>query len=289
MKEFSSCKAAIEACISQKYFAIAHLYFEEKTMNVHIHDCYEIYYSISGGKQFLIDNKAYMIEPGDVFFINQYESHYLTQIEQAEHERIVISVHPEFLRSISTPTTELDYCFTHREPGFIHRISLDKNAQQRFLYYIHKITSLSGYAEDVLERLAFTELMVFFNKEFQTTQKAENQAEGISYQYDQQVNDILEYINQNISTPLTIQQLADHFYLSKSFICRIFKQSTGTTVNKYLTARRISIAKALLSEGSSVNEVSEQCGFLDYSTFLKAFTKTVGVSPKKYAMYNSRL
>jgi AraC-like DNA-binding protein len=289
MKEFGSCKAAIETCISQKYFAIAHLYFEEKTMNVHIHDCYEIYYSISGGKQFLIDNKAYIIEPGDVFFINQYESHYLTQIEQAEHERIVISVHPEFLRSISTPVTELDLCFTHREPGFIHRISLDKNQQQRFLYYIHKITSLSGYAEDVLERLAFTELMVFFNKEFQATQKAEERTEGISYQYDQQVNDILEYINQNISVPITIQQLADHFYLSKSFICRIFKQSTGTTVNKYLTARRISIAKSLLSEGISVNEVSERCGFLDYSTFLKAFSKTVGVSPKKYAMYNSRL
>jgi len=289
MKEFGSCKAATESCISQKYFAISHLYFEEKTMNVHIHDCYEIYYSISGGKQFLIDNKAYKIEPGDVFFINQYESHYLTQIEQAEHERIVISVHPEFIKEISTPSTELDYCFTHREPGFSHRVSLDKSQQQRFLYYIHKITSLSGYAVDVLERIAFTELMVFFNKEFYASKKLEEKAENFSYQYDQQVNDILEYINQNISAPITIQQLAEHFFLSKSFICRIFKQSTGTTVNKYLTARRISIAKSLLSEGVSVNEVSEQCGFLDYSTFLKSFTKTVGVSPKRYAMYNNRL
>jgi AraC-like DNA-binding protein len=281
MKEVNSCKAAIDACISNKYFAIAHLFFEEKTMNIHIHDCYEIYYSISGGKQFLIDNKAYKIEPGDLFFINQYESHYLTQIDQDEHERIVISLHPDFLRSLSTPATELDYCFTHREPGFSHRISLNKNQQQRFMYYIHKITSLSGYAEDVLERIAITELMVFFNKEFLTRQQKAETAENFNYQYDQQVKDILEYIS--------IQLLADHFFLSKSFICRIFKQSTGTTVNKYLTARRISIAKALLSEGASVNEVYEQCGFLDYSTFLKAFTKTVGLSPKKYSMYNNRI
>jgi AraC-like DNA-binding protein len=289
MKEVNSCKAAIDACISNKYFAIAHLFFEEKTMNIHIHDCYEIYYSISGGKQFLIDNKAYKIEPGDLFFINQYESHYLTQIDQDEHERIVISLHPDFLRSLSTPATELDYCFTHREPGFSHRISLNKNQQQRFMYYIHKITSLSGYAEDVLERIAITELMVFFNKEFLTRQQKAETAENFNYQYDQQVKDILEYINQNISEPVSIQLLADHFFLSKSFICRIFKQSTGTTVNKYLTARRISIAKALLSEGASVNEVYEQCGFLDYSTFLKAFTKTVGLSPKKYSMYNNRI
>lgn len=289
MKELGSCKAAIEACLSEKYFAVAHLYFEEKTMNIHIHDCYEIYYSISGGKQFLIDNKSYRIEPGDLFIINQYESHYLTQIDQAEHERIIISIHPEFLRSISTSNTGLDHCFIRREPGFSHRISLDKSKQQRFLYYIHKMTSLSGYAEDILERLAFTELMVFINKENIAAQKAEEKYESHAYQYGQQANAILDYINQNINTTITIQQLADHFYLSKSFICRIFKQSTGTTVNKYLTARRISIAKSLLSDGLSVNEVSEQCGFLDYSTFLKAFSKTVGVSPKKYAIYNNRI
>lgn len=289
MKEVNSCKAAIEACISNKYFALAHLFFEEKTMNVHIHDCYEIYYSISGGRQFLIDNKAYKIEPGDLFFINQYESHYLTQIDQSEHERIVISIHPDLLRSLSTEKTELDYCFLHREPGFSHRISLDKNQQQRFMYHIHKITSLSGYAEDILERIAFTELMVFFNKEFYARRQQVEAVENFTYQYDQQVNDILEYINTNLSEPITIQQLAENFYLSKSFICRIFKQSTGTTVNKYLTARRISIAKALLSEGASVNEVYELCGFMDYSTFLKSFTKTVGLSPKKYAMYNNRI
>lgn len=289
MKEFNSCKAAIEACISEKYFAIAHLYFEEKTMNIHIHDCYEIYYSISGGKQFLIDNKTYKIEPGDLFFINQYESHYLSQVEKAEHERIVISIHPEFLRALSTSNTELDYCFTHREEGFSHRISLDKSKQQRFLYYVHKITSLSGYAEDVLEKAAFSELMVFINNEFNMQQNSVEESGDYHYQYDKQVNEILEYINQNISSPITIQQLAEQFYLSKSFVCRIFKQSTGTTVNKYLTARRISIAKSLLSEGTSVNDVSERCGFLDYSTFLKSFTKIVGVSPKKYAMYNNRI
>ncbi|MDF2906065.1 MAG: transcriptional regulator, AraC family [Herbinix sp.] len=289
MKEFCSCKSAIDSCISNKYFAIAHLYFEEKTMNVHIHDCYEIYYSISGGKQFLIDNKTYKIEPGDLFFINQYESHYLSQIEQKEHERIILSIHPEFLRSLSTEKTELDYCFLHREPGFSHRISLDKNQQQRFLYYIHKITGLSGYGEDVLERLAFTELMVFFNKEFYARTQKEEEDRNFTCQYDRQVKDILDYINANINEPITIQQLAEQFFLSKSFICRIFKQSTGTTVNKYLTARRISIAKSLLSEGASVNEVYEQCGFLDYSTFLKSFTKSVGLSPKKYALYNNRI
>lgn len=97
------------------------------------------------------------------------------------------------------------------------------------------------------------------------------------------MDDILTYINQNISDPITMEQLAKEFFLSESYICRIFKSATGTTIGKYITARRISIAKAHLNEGMSVSEAFEKSGFTDYSNFFKAFTKAVGVSPKKYA------
>ena len=71
MEELYSCKEAMENCAASQTFAIAHLYKEEKAMDMHIHDCYELYYSISGGKQFLIDNRFYSIAPGDLFIINQ--------------------------------------------------------------------------------------------------------------------------------------------------------------------------------------------------------------------------
>ena len=103
------------------------------------------------------------------------------------------------------------------------------------------------------------------------------------YKYNHQVDDILTYINQNIAQPITVEQLAECFFLSESYICRIFKQATGTTIGKYIAARRISIAKSALSEGASVTEAFEKSGFGDYSSFFKAFTKAVGVSPKKYA------
>ena len=105
--------------------------------------------------------------------------------------------------------------------------------------------------------------------------------------YKRQAEDILEYINQNIKNTITIKHLATHFYLSESYICRIFKATTGTTINKYVTARRISIAKSLLASGLSVNEAAAESGFNDYSNFLKAFTKAVGLSPKKYAKYST--
>src|SRR5699024_1573321 len=98
-----------------------------------------------------------------------------------------------------------------------------------------------------------------------------------------QVDDIINYINKNIHEDIPLERISSKFYISTSYICRIFKSATGMTINKYITARRISIAKSLLAQGLTVNEVCEECGYNNYSNFVKAFTKTVGISPKKYA------
>ena len=282
MKAFTSCKRAMDYCLDQKYFAIAHLYHDEKPMSMHIHDSYEIYYSISGGKQFLIDNKFYTIAPGDIFFINHYESHHLCQIDSAVHERIVLSIAPEFLVALSTPQTDLNQCFFDQRRNN-HRVTLTPEDQKRFLYYIHKLTHLEGYGEDLIERATFTELMVFLNRLF-VTEKHKLMA-GDATTYHDQVEPILLYINQHLEQELTIQELADQFFISTSYLCRIFKATTGTTINKYITARRISIAKSLLAQGCTVTESCERCGYQDYSNFIKAFTQSVGISPKKYAQF----
>lgn len=270
----------MEACSQTHTFAIAHLYKEEKAMDMHIHDCYEIYYSISGGKQFLIDQEFYNIEPGDIFVINQYESHKLTQVDSMVHERIVLSIHPEYTKMLSTPATNLDACFSDRPQNFRHKISFNKEQQKRFLYLINKITNAEGYGQDVVEQSSFMELMLLINS---AVLAAHDALPRTDYVYNKQVDDILAYINQNISSPISIGNLATQFFLSESYICRIFKSSTGTTIQKYITARRISIAKNLLSDGISVMEAYEKSGFTDYSNFFKAFTKVVGISPKKYA------
>lgn len=281
MQEYTSCKAAISHCLETKTFAVAHLYQDEKTMNIHIHDCYEIFYSISGGKQFLINNKFYDIKPGDLFVINQFESHYLSQIDQTVLERIVLSVHPDYVKALSTPQTNLDICFTERPKQFSHRISLTKEQQKRYMYFINKITSNSGYGNDIIEKSAFMELLVLLNSFYYISTQKESTLS--TYTYNHQVEEMISFINQHIQEPITIEALAKHFYLSDSYICRMFKSATGTTINKYMIARRISIAKSLLASGLNVNDVCEQCGFRDYSNFLKAFTRAVGISPKKYA------
>ena len=282
MKLLNSCKQSITDCLQNKTFSIAHLYSDEKPMDMHIHDSYEIYYSISGGKQFLIDNCFYNIFPGDIFFINQYESHHLTQIDSQIHERIILSIYPDYVKSLSTSNTDLDACFQTRSLRSNHKISLTLEEQKNFLYYIHKLTHTAGYGTDILEQAAFLELMVFLNKRFQKNHIADTETQINS---NAQVDSILSYINQHIEEPLSLEQLSAHFFISSSYLCRLFKSATGTTINKYITAKRISHAKELLAEGYTVTEASAKCGFNDYSNFFKAFTRATSVSPKKYAQF----
>lgn len=287
MEIHSSCKEAIGACIETQTFAAAHLYSNEKPMNIHIHDCYEIYYSISGGRQFLIDNRFYDFAPGDIFFINQYESHYLSQIDSVTHERIILTVYPDYLKACSTGQTDLDCCFSCRDTAFGHKLSLTKEEQKRFLYYIHKLSASAPFGQDVLDRAAFLELMTFLAGAFKSRVASPPHAKNTpAASHHSQIDSILSYVNQNLAEELTIQSLAEHFYLSSSYLCRIFKNETGTTINRYITAKRITRAKALLAEGCSVTETCALCGYGDYSNFLKAFTKAVGISPKKYAQFS---
>ena len=187
------------------------------------------------------------------------------------------------MRSISTKETDLDACFQNRSEHFSHKVSLSQEQQGRFLYFINKLVTSNGYGHDLLERATFTELFVMINK-IVADRENNTEAEKPST-YNEQVDSILSYLNNNLQYPVSIGDLSRHFYISESYICRIFKAATGTTINKYMTARRISIAKSLLAEGIGVSEVCERCGFSDYSNFLKAFTKSVGISPKKYSQY----
>lgn len=287
MKIYNSCKTAIQSCLESQTFAAAHLYNDEKIMDIHIHDCYEIYFSISGGKQFLIDNRFYDFSPGDIFFINQYESHYLSRIDSVTHERIVLSIYPDYLKKCSTEQTDLNQCFTCRNITFGHKLSLSAEEQKRFLYYIYKLGKTEDFGQDVLNHAVFLELMTFLNRIFlrQSTKTSQPTPELSPALHSTQIDEILSYVNQNLTEELTIKSLAEHFYFSTSHLCKIFKDTTGTTINRYITAKRITLAKSLLTDGCTVMETCEKCGFRDYSNFLKTFTKAVGISPKKYSQY----
>ena len=90
---------------------------------------------------------------------------------------------------------------------------------------------------------------------------------------------IIRYINKNISQPLALEQICRQFYISRSQLCRMFTQVTGTTVWRYITIKRMELAQKLLEAGENPTHIYEQCGYGDYSSFYRAYRKHFGHCP----------
>ena len=134
------------------------------------------------------------------------------------------------------------------------KLALPPEAQTRFLYLIHKLQEAKGYGADLMENAIFTELMVLVNRLY-------GAGEEISgYRHHPVVESIIAYINSHIGEKITLSVLAESMFLSQAYICRIFKAETGTSINKYITARRISIAKARLGAGFLQNLCRREAG-----------------------------
>ena len=93
----------------------------------------------------------------------------------------------------------------------------------------------------------------------------------------------IEYIENNLSEPLTLDGIAAHFYISRSAVSKFFREEMDTSFHRFLTQRRLILAKQLISEGEGMERVAQLCGFTDYSVFYKAFKKEYGLSPREFA------
>ena len=282
MQEYTNSQEALAAVEQSKTFVIANLNDFDEVAHKNVHNCYELFYAQSSGGKLLIDNRNYLVERGSMFFINDFESHFFTAEKTNMYQRKVLYIHPPFLRGLSTPQTDLTQCFQRENrEKFGHKVLLSKSQQSLVNQLLQRLANTSdGYGQDIMEQSVFCELMVQLNQFF--VQAMEEGQQPAASNETSLVDDIIKYINENITDRLQISIIAAHFYLSDAYVCRAFKAQTGTTTNKYITARRITIAKQYLAKGSTVLNACEKSGFRDYTNFVKAFTKLVGISPKKY-------
>lgn len=284
MQIFTSYHAAFQSCMQTKTWAVAHLNKLSSNMNIDTSGCYKVFFLLSGNKLFHIDNHTYETDQGDLFFIVPREWHYFSHFDEDEkHERFVLFIFPDYLSNVPASDINLTDCFTRAEESYPHRLKLSSKDQDAFLYYMHKLATTEKYGQNLLEYALFLQLMVFVNSLHNTKHFAEDTSDPLQNVSSKVNTEILPFINAHIAEDLSIQSLAGQFFLSPSYLCKIFRNTTGTTIHKYVMAQRITLAKDLLSAGNSVMEVCLSCGFRDYNVFLKAFTKHVGISPKKYS------
>ena len=107
-------------------------------------------------------------------------------------------------------------------------------------------------------------------------------------QFDPKVQQVLSYINENLSRELSVDRLAEQAYLSKYHFMRLFKAQTGSTVHAYVRQKRLLNAARLIREGIPAARAAADSGFGDYSAFHRAFRESFGISPAQLTRRTER-
>lgn len=234
---------------------------DSKTFSMHIHSGYEIIYLLGGTITYGFEGKTIKFESGDILVTPPFKYHYIKVEDNSTYERINILFYPE-------------------------KFGIDLNLDDILIYNdsshaIYKIlNSIMFYCEYASEEdykfifdLKIKELIYFFSKDFSKG------AEFNLKSNDKTIKKILSYINDNIYSPLTIEDISTNCFLSEGHIHHIFKKQLKTSPLNYIKMKKLSIAQKLLALGNSPTEVAEKLGFEDYSVFYRNYIKFFNKKP----------
>lgn len=262
--------------LSNENFEVFH-YRDEKPfqVSVHHHDFYEIYLFLEGDVTYRVEGKIFVLEPLDLLLINPAELHQPV-ISKGPYERIVLWINKNYLQSLSAEGENLLFCF---EKEGHNRLHPDTVKSGRILDLMKKL-SREFNAEKPYHSLYATGL--FYQLISEVNRLAKKDIATYQNEKDDLCGKVINYINENYDKKLSLDSLSDEFFVSKYHLSHEFKAQYGTGIYKYITLKRLLIAREFLADGERVGEVYKACGFNDYTTFFRAFKAEYGISPADY-------
>lgn len=247
----------------------------------HYHDFNKIIIFVSGDVTYNIEGISYRLKPWDVLFVPSNQVHKPTIKADQDYERIVIWINNDFLEEHGDGENNLLTCFNISRENK-HLVRLGENSLNSIKLILTKIEfelKNKQFGSQVLANSLFVQFIVYINR---LHLKPDKHVENIEVQYDEQIQKIIEYINSNLELNLSIENLSSKFYMNKYYLMHKFKSNTGFSIHNYVNSKRMQKCSSYIKDGISPSEAAGRCGFNDYSSFVRAFTKMYGVSPRKY-------
>lgn len=245
----------------------------KKAFSYHYHDFHKIIVFISGKVTYHIEGKAYHLKPRDILLVSQGAIHKPEIDPSVPYERYIFWIRDDL------SCQELNTCFQKANDRSFNLVRADSALQERLkdlLPEIEQTLQNKHFGDTVLRNALFTQFMIYINRIFLRTSSSPDKK---TYSSDTQVEQLLKYINRNLSENLSIDQLANRFFFSKYHMMRKFKNETGYTIHNYITSKRLLMARSLISQGMPVMKAAQASGFHDYTTFVRAYKKQFGKAP----------
>lgn len=234
----------------------------------HVHNACEIYVNVSGDVSFMVEDKIYPVSSGNVIITRPYEYHHCIYNDDSLHKHFWILFNAE-------GNEDFFDIFYKRKKGENNLLQFDGEDAEKLFDICRKMSKKSS---DFQNYCNFFELFKLLNSNKSKT--------ADTTKYPQPLNNAIKYINQNISSPLSVENIAKKSFSSVNTIERQFKKHIGISPSQYIRRKRLSNAATLLHSGYSVQTAAEKSGFADYSNFIVLFKKYYGITPLKYKKEN---
>lgn len=251
---------------------------QNKDFDFHYHDFDKILILIRGTVTYRIEGCAYDLNPYDIVLVSHNDIHKPDISPDHTYERIIVYLSPGFLNAYQSDDYDLSACFKKSKQLHSHVLrihSMEKSGLFSTLTKLEYACTHDGYAKDLYCQVVFLEFMIQLNRASLTNR--------VTYlppsTGDKRILSIMDYVNNNLTSNITIDSIAEACYMSRYHMMHIFKEETGYTLGSYITEKRLLMARDLLKDGSSVTEACFACGFQNYSTFSRAYKKQFHVSP----------
>ncbi len=248
-------------------FIYLHKSGDAQMKGMHYHNSHEIYILEEGERSYMIEDKFVHLRPRDVLLIRPNIIHctvggtYVSSLVEFTESHLGRF----FSEAAISSMTE---CFDK---------SIIRVRESDFGPLLSCVEKLNTDEDDFL---AFAQLIAILK----------NNMSRKTYDFkitDPKIADILDYISENYKNIDNLDMIADNFYISKPYLCRLFKHHTNISVIKYINILKIHSSLELLSEKNlTMAEVAVRSGFDNLSYFGKVFKSIMGVSPLKYRKNN---
>ena len=247
----------------------------------HWHEELEIIIVSSGSLSISINGTGYDGRSEDIFIINRSEIHEIhTSAPETEYYAFIIPL--EFLSFLNN-----DYCqINYLEPliseriSFVNHIDVSNPAHSKIrseLYGLIEANSRQPEAYRLFTKAASYKIIAALYEEGMITENKNGLKDSAL------IKDIISYIEENYASRLSLNCISERYHLSPKYFCRYFKNCFGKSFVSYLNYIRIGHARTmLLTTDEKILDIALECGFENFSYFIRKFKELNGLSPANY-------
>lgn len=249
----------------------------------HFHDTYELYYLLEGERYYFIDKQTYLVKAGDVVLIRPNQIHKTSMAGSSYHNRILFQISGRLMDPFLSACGMGGMEDVFAEDAMI--ISIPSDGQQEITQLMVQIQKeLADRPRQYLTgiKLMMAQLLLYLTR-YQKKASFQQETQKVQTWKHQKVHEVADYLLSHPQSRESLDELARRFYVSRSYLSRIFREITGFSVNEYKNVNRIKKSQQLLLHSQySITEISDLMGFENLTYYERVFKKYAGTTPLTY-------